>query len=138
MILKMGRIAAGPLHLRFAKNLPEDLRVDVCWPWQGYVRPDGYSQFHLTVAEKRKLHAAGTITGHRASWIVHFGVSPVLLVCHKCFLRSCVNPAHLFLGSYHQNMQDGVNKSLVQPAFLVKKLEPEDYHQFLRPEGRTL
>lgn len=29
-----------------------------------------------------------------------------LLILHKCDIRQCVNPSHLFLGTYQDNMDD--------------------------------
>jgi hypothetical protein len=44
---------------------------------------------------------------HRAAWEQENGPIPGgLLVCHKCDVRSCINPAHLFLGSAADNAQD--------------------------------
>ena len=44
---------------------------------------------------------------HRASWIMEFGPIPDgLLVLHKCDVRNCVRPGHLFLGTYKDNMDD--------------------------------
>ncbi len=48
---------------------------------------------------------------HRASWIFHFGPIPNgLHVLHRCDVRNCLNPTHLFLGNHLQNMQDMVKK----------------------------
>lgn len=73
-----------------------------CWLWLGYQQSGGYGQMY--VERKRKL-------AHRMSWQTYRGPIPdKLLVLHECDTPACVNPNHLFLGTYSDNMRDCVNK----------------------------
>lgn len=74
-----------------------------CWLWTGYVAPTGYGRIKV----RGKMRQA-----HRASWEAHFGpIPPEFDVCHRCDVRSCVNPAHLFVGTRGDNMDDCRSKS---------------------------
>lgn len=72
-----------------------------CWIWTGsLVR--GYGQFKL---DGRNLKA------HRVAWAISRGETPgSSCVLHRCDTPTCVNPAHLFLGTNQENTADKVRK----------------------------
>lgn len=44
---------------------------------------------------------------HRVSWELTYGPIPDgRFVLHRCDVRTCINPDHLFLGSHKDNMRD--------------------------------
>ena len=74
-----------------------------CWIWLKYcMANNGYGI--MRIAHK-------SVLAHRASWIAHFGEIPDgKMVLHRCDIRPCVNPDHLFLGNHKINYDDMVAK----------------------------
>lgn len=65
---------------------------------------------------------------HRAAWLFAYGpIPPGVDVCHHCDVGACVRPAHLFLGTRADNMQDAKAKGrLSPPPRSTQKLQPAD------------
>jgi hypothetical protein len=78
-------------------------KTDTCWLWTGAIRNHGYGLLQ---------HPKGTMRqAHRFSWEIHYGPIPKnRQVCHKCDVRNCVRPDHLFVGTATDNMQDMARK----------------------------
>lgn len=69
-----------------------------CWLWGGALAKAGYGLLHVD---------GKTRSAHRVSWELHRGAIPDgALVCHRCDVRWCVNPSHLFLGNDMDNNHD--------------------------------
>jgi len=74
-------------------------KSDGCWIWTGAKYSNGYG--HL--CERGRNYLA-----HRLAWELVTGSAPPAdkLLCHTCDVRQCVNPAHLFVGTYKDNAED--------------------------------
>lgn len=88
---------AAPEDTRWAKFVTPGA-PDQCWEWQGWRSPQGYGRFCLNGHQIPASRAAAIRAG--------MPVSDGLDVCHTCDNPPCVNPAHLYVGTRSQNIQD--------------------------------
>lgn len=96
---------------RKCKPLSERLMARVskldsgCWLWTGTVNGAGYGTIGLGSA------AMGKGFVHRVSYELFVGpITKGMIVCHHCDVKRCVNPDHLFLGTYLDNIIDSQRK----------------------------
>ena len=98
--MKQRKDYRAPLERFNEKYIPEPNTG--CWLWTSTWASCGYGQFRIN----GKYWLA-----HRASWKLLYGEIPGgLQVLHKCDVRPCVNPDHLFLGTQSDNMLDCFKK----------------------------
>lgn len=89
-------------------------KTEGCWLWTGSRSPY-YGNFYPD--HGTCVHA------HRYSWELAYGpIPPDMQVLHKCDVRHCVRPDHLFLGTQQDNMDDMAAKG--RRWTMPRKLSP--------------
>lgn len=109
-----------------------------CWIWQGATQKGRDTRPTMNFNKKRWYV-------YRVVYSLKIGVIPKdMLICHKCDNGMCINPDHLFLGTYKDNAQDSLNKGRHST-----QLKPEVYKEIgrnihlkrkklIRPEGKLI
>jgi hypothetical protein len=113
---------------------------DACWLWTASTWRNGYGQFRVQLpggAGKQK-----TCGAHQVAYAVSHGSIPLgAHVLHKCDVKRCCNPQHLFVGTHADNMRDASAKgrlSVQRPS--GQKVTDEQIAEMveLRRSGLTL
>lgn len=102
------RARTRPLAERLAEKLVPN--EDGCLVWTGYRCPKGYGKI------RRGGRGTSSAGAHRVAYELTNGTVPDgLYVCHRCDNPPCCNPAHLFLGTPNDNVQDCIQKGRRKP-----------------------
>jgi hypothetical protein len=73
-----------------------------CWLYTGGISSSGYG---IVSIKNRSVHV------HRLAYSLKCGPIPeATCVLHRCDIRRCINPDHLFLGSLADNNRDCMDK----------------------------
>lgn len=93
---RTGTFEPGPNAIpREARFWARVSKTPGCWLWIGSLNNRGYGKL-------------GKIYAHRLAWEIETGepIPAGLVIDHKCFNRSCVNPAHLQIVTLTENNQN--------------------------------
>jgi len=77
---------------------------DACWLWKASRGGSGYGHVWIEINGERRC-----VDAHKRAWTLTHGPVPHgQVVRHRCNVKTCVNPAHLELGSYSENTVDAL------------------------------
>lgn len=102
-----------------------------CLLFTASVDRDGYGQVQFSrVAKEHRVTRA-----HQMAWVEVNGPIPDgMFVCHTCDNPTCINPAHLFLGTPADNVADMMKKGRYVPGGAAPTI---DYDTVLSFRGKV-
>jgi hypothetical protein len=104
------------LEERFWSRVAPMMDDGGCWEWTGPLVNRKWSYGKIGREGGR---GSGWTPASRASWEIHFGAVPEgMCVLHKCDNPACVNPAHLFIGTFKDNTNDMWSKGRGRSPFI--------------------
>lgn len=73
---------------------------EACWSWRGGFDEDGYPRFGM--------RRGTSYSGHVIALELRLDrpLNPGKIACHNCNNSSCVNPTHLYEGTWSSNVED--------------------------------
>lgn len=87
-----------------------------CIIWPGRLDRDGYGV--VSVGEHRRAH--------RLTYALYVGAIPAgMAVLHSCDVPSCVNPAHLRIGTPADNARDRTERRRMPRSWLAKMTDEQ-------------
>lgn len=98
--------------------------IDECWLWTGATR-NGYGCLK---------HNCKLLSAHRLAYVIRYRQIPERrIICHKCDVRLCCNPHHLYAGTPSQNRIDVTVRGRMPTMVLTPELVREIWK--LRQQG---
>lgn len=106
----MGKVSRAPVFLgrsmedKYVQILLSRSYVDAngCWIWTGTVGGSSYPVVERGVFPTKTQHV------HRIVGQMHPDFKPGMYALHRCNVRVCVNPDHIYPGTQSNNMVDRV------------------------------
>lgn len=78
---------------------------DECWPWTGFLTPEGYGRFY---------DYGSYVVASRMAWELHNNERlDDRIACHHCDNPPCCNPAHIYAGNEKTNAVDAAERNLL-------------------------
>jgi len=98
---------SAPIKINTLENIFERCTPEPnsgCWLWLGTLSPRGYGQLTGDNRTAYPVHRRAYELKHNCT------IPKGIYACHKCDVRLCANPDHIFLGTQSDNITDCARK----------------------------